>query len=199
MITRASSRRHSASMSPRSGRNITETRPKSEEPQTFRSKKRSRPSLGQHPTKVPQQGLGRSDAQRCDRTTLNIAVSKTELTWQQRELLKQSSSRQHRRSRSAASNGGVSNTCTSSLPILRVTSDLEIVAAGPTDLLPRSSRRARSSLPGPHSMPKPQVSRTDNHPPKLYAEPSCFRAPLPQSLPLPCFAKPIKSITAVLA
>lgn len=188
VTTRASVGRCSTSPLPSQSRGkTTETRPISEEPQTLRSKKRSRKSLDQLPLRPLN--IGRSEAQ--------SLVGRAELTWQQQELLNPLRSRQHRRTRSTASNANTPLSSTANLPVLRVTSDLQIVSAAATEL-PRPSRRARRSLPSPRSIPQTHVPRSTNNASKLYAEPSCFRAPLPQSLPLPCFTKSIKSVAAAL-
>ncbi|SPO22351.1 uncharacterized protein UTRI_01029 [Ustilago trichophora] len=134
----------------------------------------------------------------------------TELTWQQQELLRQSSIKSHRRSRSTTS-------CQPTiLPILRVTAQGEIVVASTSEAI----RKARPSLPSPQTSnhtpadlrqrhSNPNLGRhTSNSASKArlgsagqsasatlaaYAEPSCFRSPLPESLPLPCFSRPVKS------
>lgn len=194
MATRASVRRNRASPpTNHSGGAPTNTRlPNNQPNNTLRQWKRSRSS-------AVSLSVGSSDAQARD------GQASSNLTWQQQELL-----RHPKATRSVFKAAPLS----AGLPILRVTRDCEFVLAVASEA-PKQSGKARRSLPTPPSLFKAskrlscssgsakRCRSSDRftglrpptaNPPQAYAEPSCFRAPMPQSLPPPCFSKSINSI-----
>lgn len=151
-------------------------------------------------------------------------IDGVDLTWQQRELLRNQHSSSRRRSFSAVTYDSVSHQ-EPNLPALRVTSQGELVLAI-TSERPRR-KTARRSLPNQHTLqavPKGLHSSYNDPSPdhtltstikrnysssasetkprcsgrpfarqgEAYAEPSCFRAPPPQSLPSPCFPRSLR-------
>lgn len=169
---------------------LAERYPNKKKPRRSSAPRVTRSSLSQTPATVAQDALP---------PTSHAGRGMTDLTWQQHDLLRQHRSRTHRRTKSAAA----ASTHVPSLPPLRVTSQGEIVIP-PTATAAAAEairkRKARRSLPSPHSLNKKfETALTTSHPSAVpncptshsqaYAGPSFFRSPLPQSLPTPCFPR----------
>ena len=208
MATRASFRRRCAEEPPKAESSKNQPRGLNSDPSERQQKRRRRRSST--PAQAEQWSqVGGSHSQphaALSTRPTTAAASATDLTWQQLELLRQHRVGSHRRSRSAVS------AQPTSLPALRFTTQGEIVvAAASADPLERP--KARRSLPS-HTSKSNRASSTSDAEPKprrrsagpcaspaaqgqAYAEPSCFRAPLPETLPLPGFARSVKSLPDV--
>ncbi|SPO21543.1 uncharacterized protein UTRI_01029_B [Ustilago trichophora] len=210
VATRASVRRRNTDKSYESlsntKRSSTASRSPSDPPERSQKRRRRRSSTPLDSIK------DESSSAQCSLSTDSVGRG-IDLTWQQQELLLQSSIKSHRRSKSTLPSQPTI------LPILRVTAKGEIVVATACD----ASRKSRRSLPSPQTLNHTQADlRARRSTPTIaqqasdtaskakcrlkrqsasatlaaYAEPSCFRSPLPESLPLPCFSRPVKSQTA---
>lgn len=202
--TRSSVRRHSASALARASTSKSiAVPPPTDQPARVRQNKRRRSSSDQHPI-IKRDAT--ADAHPRLQSTHSINSGRADLTWQQRELLHQQRSKSRSRQNSKAASSSTN------LPVLRVTSDCQIVLATESEAPKMSHERKRvplhqSSLRRPLS-DQPDSSkakrrrtsgrlnalRSTSATPEAYAEPSCFRAPVPQALPMPLFSKSIKSV-----
>ena len=157
-----------------------------------------------------------SDAQHSDQPASKILIGGTDLTWQQQELLQRTTVRSSRRRSESRTPNSRRSSLSTTLPVLRVTNDCQLVLADESRA-PKKFHRSRRSLASLHSPSnsQPDLSCTSDAkkrrrssdqstdlstnltPSQAYAEPSCFRAPMPQSLPLPCFTKSIRAVATV--
>ncbi|GAC96915.1 hypothetical protein PHSY_004499 [Pseudozyma hubeiensis SY62] len=202
--TRSSMRRHSASAPARASTSKSnDAQSLTHQPGRTRQGKRRQSSSDQHDITKRD---GTSDAHPSRHSTHSIGSGRADLTWQQRELLHQQRSKSRSRQNSKAA------LSSSNLPTLRVTSDCQIVLAAESEapemshernrvpLNQRSLQRPRSDQPDPSKAKRHRTSgrlntlRSTSATPEAYAEPSCFRAPVPQALPMPFFSKSTKSV-----
>ncbi|KIS71431.1 uncharacterized protein UMAG_01330 [Mycosarcoma maydis] len=212
VTTRASVRRHAASASSQLSRQKSTSAPSSvDQPETRRCR-RSRSSDNQH--RINRDAP--SDAQHSDQPASKILIGGTDLTWQQQELLQRTTVRSSRRRSESRTPNSRRSSLSTTLPVLRVTNDCQLVLADESRA-PKKFHRSRRSLASLHSPSnsQPDLSCTSDAkkrrrssdqstdlstnltPSQAYAEPSCFRAPMPQSLPLPCFTKSIRAVATV--